>query len=129
MSQNSRIFNFFTPTNPNSKLLKRQSAEENSTPEQRPKIETHNSTDPSSTEHDNSPNAMTEPVSRSPLQGLSFVLSGQFIQTTKSRLTDVIKDNGGTISGSVSKKTNYVFEGKKTKGGKPYAPGAAIKKA
>ena len=77
MSQNSRIFNFFTPTNPNSKLLKRQSAEENATPEKRPKLETHNETEPSSTELDNDPNAMTEAKpSRPALHGYTFVLAG-----------------------------------------------------
>ena len=45
------------------------------------------------------------------LQGLTFVLTGTLPQLTREDATALIEAAGGKVSGSVSKKTNYVVAG------------------
>ena len=45
------------------------------------------------------------------LAGNIFVVSGVFTKVTRTELKKLIEDNGGTISGSISGKTNYVVAG------------------
>ncbi|MBP3369929.1 MAG: NAD-dependent DNA ligase LigA [Clostridia bacterium] len=43
--------------------------------------------------------------------GLTFVLTGTLPTMTRDQASDIIKKNGGKVSGSVSKKTSYVLAG------------------
>lgn len=45
------------------------------------------------------------------LQGKIFVVSGVFYQMTRNELKKRIEDNGGKVSSSISKKTDYVVAG------------------
>jgi DNA ligase (NAD+) len=45
------------------------------------------------------------------LQGNVFVVSGVFHQMNRNELKKAIEDNGGKVSSSISKKTNYVVAG------------------
>ena len=45
------------------------------------------------------------------LQGEIFVVSGVFYQMTRNELKKAIEDNGGKVSSSISKKTNYIVAG------------------
>jgi DNA ligase (NAD+) len=45
------------------------------------------------------------------LQGKVFVVSGVFHQMSRTELKKAIEDNGGKVSSSISKKTNYVVAG------------------
>jgi len=45
------------------------------------------------------------------LQGLVFVVSGVFHEFSRNELKKSIEDNGGKITGSISKKTNYIIAG------------------
>ena len=45
------------------------------------------------------------------LVGLTFVLTGTLPTMTRDEASDLIKKNGGKVSGSVSKKTSYVVAG------------------
>ena len=45
------------------------------------------------------------------LQGNIFVVSGVFHQMSRNELKKAIEDNGGKVSSSISKKTNYVVAG------------------
>lgn len=45
------------------------------------------------------------------LQGKVFVVSGVFHQMSRNELKKAIEDNGGKVSSSISKKTNYVVAG------------------
>ena len=45
------------------------------------------------------------------LQGLTFVLTGTLPTMTRDEASALIKQNGGKVSGSVSKKTSYVVAG------------------
>ena len=45
------------------------------------------------------------------LQGKVFVVSGVFYQLNRNELKKAIEDNGGKVSASISKKTNYVVAG------------------
>ncbi|MFL0095957.1 NAD-dependent DNA ligase LigA [Tenacibaculum maritimum] len=45
------------------------------------------------------------------LAGKVFVVSGVFYQMTRNELKKSIEDNGGKVSGSISKKTTYVIAG------------------
>ena len=45
------------------------------------------------------------------LQGNVFVVSGVFHQMSRNELKKAIEDNGGKVSSSISKKTNYVIAG------------------
>jgi DNA ligase (NAD+) len=45
------------------------------------------------------------------LQGLVFVVSGVFQEFSRNELKKSIEDNGGKVTGSISKKTNYVIAG------------------
>src|SRR5690606_7857785 len=43
-----------------------------------------------------------------PFAGKRFVVTGRLQNFTRSQVEDFIKDRGGSVSGSVSKKTDYV---------------------
>jgi len=43
---------------------------------------------------------------------MSFVITGSFQEITRDEITKLIETNGGKVSSSVSKKTNYVIAGK-----------------
>ncbi|TVZ55426.1 DNA ligase (NAD+) [Lutibacter sp. Hel_I_33_5] len=45
------------------------------------------------------------------LQGNIFVVSGVFHQMSRNELKKAIEDNGGKVSSSISKKTNYIVAG------------------
>lgn len=45
------------------------------------------------------------------LKGLTFVISGTFIKLTRDEIKNLIEQNGGKNTGSISKKTNYVVAG------------------
>lgn len=45
------------------------------------------------------------------LKGLTFVITGSFDDMNRDEITKLIEDNGGKVSGSVSKKTAYVIAG------------------
>ncbi|OIO18706.1 MAG: DNA ligase (NAD(+)) LigA [Candidatus Magasanikbacteria bacterium CG_4_10_14_0_8_um_filter_32_14] len=45
------------------------------------------------------------------LEGLTFVLTGTLANLTREEITEKIKNNGGQVIGSVSKKTSYVVAG------------------
>ena len=45
------------------------------------------------------------------LQGLVFVVSGVFHEFSRTELKKSIEDNGGKVTGSISKKTNYIIAG------------------
>ena len=47
----------------------------------------------------------------STLEGKTFVLTGTLPTMTRDQASDLIKKNGGKVSGSVSKKTSYVVAG------------------
>ena len=56
-----------------------------------------------------------------PLQGLSFVVTGSLERWSRNEVESLIKRNGASISGSVSKKTSYVVAGEN--------PGSKLAKA
>jgi DNA ligase (NAD+) len=45
------------------------------------------------------------------LAGLTFVVSGVFTSFSRDELKNLIEQNGGKVSGSISKKTNYIVAG------------------
>ena len=45
------------------------------------------------------------------LAGLTFVITGTLPTLKRDDASELIKQNGGKVSGSVSKKTNYVLAG------------------
>ena len=45
------------------------------------------------------------------LQGLVFVVSGVFTKFSRTELKKSIEDNGGKVTGSISKKTSYIVAG------------------
>ncbi len=47
------------------------------------------------------------------LKNLTFVVSGVFISITRNELKQMIEDNGGKVSSSISSKTSYVVAGDK----------------
>jgi len=47
------------------------------------------------------------------LQGKTFVVSGVFMQVSRDELKQLIEDNGGKVSGSISGKTSFVVAGDK----------------
>jgi len=52
-----------------------------------------------------------EEVLGNKLEGLTFVITGTLPNMGRSEMGDLIKKNGGKVSGSVSKKTNYLVAG------------------
>ncbi|MBQ1351964.1 MAG: NAD-dependent DNA ligase LigA, partial [Oscillospiraceae bacterium] len=65
--------------------------------------------------------AQKQPEQDMPFAGLTFVLTGTLEAYTRGEAKKAIEDLGGTVSGSVSKKTNYVIAGEN--------PGSKQKKA
>jgi DNA ligase (NAD+) len=51
------------------------------------------------------------PVSSFKLQGITFVLTGELAGFTRDQAKDMIRERGGDISSSVSRKTDYVVTG------------------
>ena len=45
------------------------------------------------------------------LEGLIFVVSGVFSKFSRDELKNAIEQNGGKVSGSISKKTSYIVAG------------------
>ena len=45
------------------------------------------------------------------LKGQIFVVSGVFHQMSRNELKKAIEDNGGKVSSSISKKTNFIIAG------------------
>ncbi len=60
-------------------------------------------------------------ISRNLLSNLTFVITGTLNGFTRNEAKDIIEKNGGKVSGSVSKKTNYLLAGE--------AGGSKLKKA
>ena len=54
--------------------------------------------------------AGAEPVGQ-PLEGLRFVVTGRMERFSRSEIEDRLKELGGSVSGSVSKKTDYLIAG------------------
>ena len=57
---------------------------------------------------------MSEEISESAgtaVAGLTFVITGTFAEMGRTELTSLIESNGGKVTGSVSKKTDYVVAG------------------
>jgi DNA ligase (NAD+) len=57
---------------------------------------------------------MSEPQSEAAgnkFDGKTFVLTGELVNYTREKATEIIKSFGGRTSSSVSKKTNYVLAG------------------
>ena len=42
------------------------------------------------------------------LEGLRFVVTGRLLNYSRSEIQDRIKDLGGAVSGSISKRTDYL---------------------
>jgi DNA ligase (NAD+) len=55
--------------------------------------------------------AVERPVSAGRIAGKSFVLTGTLQQMTREEARDAIVQRGGKVSGSVSKKTDYLVAG------------------
>lgn len=53
----------------------------------------------------------TEEPTSSIFSGLSFVVSGVFIQFSRDELKSIIESNGGAVKGSISKNTSFVVAG------------------
>ena len=49
--------------------------------------------------------------SNSKISGLNFVITGSFDAVSREEIKDIIRENGGNISSTVSKKTNYLVLG------------------
>ncbi|GIR93444.1 MAG: hypothetical protein CM15mP93_16310 [Thiotrichaceae bacterium] len=49
--------------------------------------------------------------SNSKISGLNFVITGSFDEVSREEIKDIIRENGGNIGSSVSKKTNYLVLG------------------
>jgi len=54
---------------------------------------------------------VSKPRTRSPLEGKTFVLTGSLATITREEASDLIRVAGGTVSGSVSRKTDFVIVG------------------
>lgn len=52
-----------------------------------------------------------QPSSSIALDGLTFVVTGKFDEMNRDQITALIEDNGGKVTGSVSKKTHYLVAG------------------
>jgi DNA ligase (NAD+) len=48
-----------------------------------------------------------------PLDGLTFVVTGTLANFTRTEISELIKSKGGKVTGSVSKKTDYLVAGEK----------------
>jgi DNA ligase (NAD+) len=55
--------------------------------------------------------AIERPASTGNIAGKSFVLTGTLAQMTREAARDAIVQRGGKVSGSVSKKTDYLVAG------------------
>lgn len=53
----------------------------------------------------------TDGSARTPFSGQTFVLTGELNKYPRAKAKDIIEQLGGKVSGSVSKKTNYVLAG------------------
>ncbi len=62
------------------------------------------------------------------LEGKKFVVTGRFEELSRQELTELIEQKGGTVAGSVSKKTDYVIAGEEagSKLDKAQALGVAV---
>lgn len=71
--------------------------------------------------HGVAPEKMKAKIAGHPFAGKIFVLTGALQHFTRDEAVDLIKERGGKVSGSVSKKTDYVLVGE--------APGSKYDKA
>lgn len=53
-----------------------------------------------------------------PLEGLTFVISGEFESVSRPKLEQIIKEKGGRVTSAVSGKTNYLIVGYKLEDGR-----------
>jgi DNA ligase (NAD+) len=67
------------------------------------------------------PSSPPQTTTHGPLAGLTFVITGTLPSLSRSEAEQFIRNNGGTVSSSVSKRTSYVLAGTD--------PGSKIKKA
>lgn len=51
------------------------------------------------------------PVGIAPLDGLTFVITGSFLEYSRDQLTTLIQSRGGKVTNTVSKKTQYLLVG------------------
>ena len=56
-------------------------------------------------------NLIVPKVSSSSFEGMTFVITGTLPTMKRSEAAKLIEDNGGKVSGSVSKKTDFVLAG------------------
>lgn len=61
--------------------------------------------------HGVTPQKMKEKLTGHPFSGKTFVLTGALQNYSRDEATALIKERGGSVSGSVSKKTDYVLVG------------------
>lgn len=54
--------------------------------------------------------AGAEPAGQT-LAGLRFVVTGRMERFSRSEIEDMVKERGGSVSGSVSRKTDYLIAG------------------
>lgn len=66
-----------------------------------------------------------EAAASSVFDGMTFVVTGGFDKVARKVIEKAVKDNKGKVSGTVSKKTNYLIQG--TGGGRKYDDAMAIK--
>ena len=64
--------------------------------------------------------AETKTDDSKPLSDLTFVITGEFNGITRDRLSDILKDNGARVTGSVSKNTKYLIYGHVLQDGRSY---------
>jgi DNA ligase (NAD+) len=57
------------------------------------------------------PTMEKRPVKSDKFAGKSFVFTGGLANRSREEAAEIVKQHGGAISGSVSKKTNYVVVG------------------
>lgn len=59
-----------------------------------------------------------------PLEGLTFVISGEFEGVSRSRLEELVREKGGRLTQAVSGKTNYLIVGYKLEDGREVTQGS-----
>ena len=53
-----------------------------------------------------------------PLEGLTFVASGEFESVSRSKLENIVREFGGKLTSAVSGKTDYLVVGHKLEDGR-----------
>ena len=70
------------------------------------------SINPSSNNYAPAGSELTEESANSPIQGKTFVITGTLSQS-RDYFKDLIEQKGGKVSGSISKKTDFLLAGEK----------------